>query len=206
VNVLLEIGVFTASYLLGAIPVGLLLTRATTGKDIRQLGSGRTGATNVLRGAGPWVALLTILGDGLKGFLAVLLARVILKAPYAQAIAGLMAVVGHNYSVFIKFRGGAGTVATIGGAISIWPWHAAILFIVGAGVIAATRYASLGSIAIAVVVPIVLTMRAWQAGAPWIYLIFGLGTSALTLWALRPNIRRLLKGCERRVKIQLSST
>jgi acyl phosphate:glycerol-3-phosphate acyltransferase len=204
VKVLLTVGVFIVCYLIGSIPMGLVLTRITTGRDIRQVGSGRTGATNVLRGAGPWIALLTILGDALKGFLAVLVARVALKTNAAEAIAGLLAVIGHNYSVFIKFRGGAGTVATVGGAMSIWPWSAAILVLVGTGVIAATRYASLGSIAIALVVPILMALRVWQAGEPWIYLLFGLGTSILTLWALRPNIRRLLEGCERRVRIKFS--
>ena len=201
-NVLVEVAVMVACYLCGAIPVGLLLTRVATGKDIRQVGSGRTGATNVLRGAGPAVAALTILGDGLKGFLAVLLARTVLKTHAAEAVAGLMVVIGHNYSIFINFRGGAGTVATIGGAIGLWPWCAAILVFIGTGVIAATRYASLASIVIALVVPLVMALRAWQAGAPWIYMIFGLGTSLLTLWALRPNIKRLLEGCERRVTIQ----
>jgi len=204
VNVPLTVGVFVVCYLIGSIPMGLVLTRIATGRDIRQVGSGRTGATNVLRGAGPWVAFLTILGDGLKGFAAVLIARIVLKTNTAEAIAGLMAVIGHNYSIFINFRGGAGTVATIGGAVSIWPWSAAILILVGAGVIAATQYASLGSIAIAVVVPILMALRIWQAGESWIYLLFGIGTSILTLWALRPNIRRLLEGCERRVRIKFS--
>ena len=203
-KVLLTVGVIIVCYLIGSIPMGLLLTRIATGHDIRQVGSGRTGATNVLRGAGPWLALLTILGDGLKGFAAVLMARIILKTNTAEAIAGLMAVIGHNYSIFINFRGGAGTVATVGGAISIWPWSAVILILVGTSVIAATRYASLGSIAIAIVVPILMAMRIWQAGEPLIYLLFGLGTSILTLWALRPNIRRLLEGCERRIRVKFS--
>ncbi len=162
-KVLLTVGVITVCYLIGSIPMGLLLTRIATGHDIRQVGSGRTGATNVLRGAGPWLALLTILGDGLKGFAAVLMARIILKTNTAEAIAGLMAVIGHNYSIFINFRGGAGTVATVGGAISIWPWSAVILILVGTSVIAATRYASLGSIAIAIVVPILMALL-WQTG------------------------------------------
>ena len=184
--------------------MGLLVTQIATGRDIRQVGSGRTGATNVLRGAGPWLALLTILGDALKGFAAVLIARIILKTNTSEALAGLVAVIGHNYSIFINFRGGAGTIATIGGAMSIWPWSAVILILVGASVVVATRYASVASIAIAVLVPVLMALRVWQVGAPWIYLLFGLGTSILTLWALRPNIRRLLEGCERRIKIKFA--
>jgi len=204
VTVTLEGTLLAACYLLGSIPVGLLLTHLATGKDLRQIGSGRTGATNVLRAAGPWIAALTILGDALKGFLAVLIARIVLKDHMTEALAGLMAVIGHNYSIFIKFRGGAGTIATIGGAISIWPGYAAILITIGAAFIIATRYASLASIAIALIVPIVMGLRIWKAGVSWIYLIFAVGTCVLTLWALRPNIGRLLKGCERRVTIQVT--
>ena len=199
---LLSVIVIVSGYLLGSIPVGLLVVRAVTGKDIREVGSGRIGGTNVLRVAGPWVALLTSLSDVAKGLLAVYLAREIVGTPVVEALAGLAAVVGHNYSVFIGFKGGAGTATTIGGAIGLWPWNGAVLIIVGAAVVTATRYASLGSIVIALLLPIVLTLRAWLAGAPWVYLIHGLGTAALTLWALRPNIRRLRDGNERRVTLR----
>ena len=199
---LLSVIVIVSGYLLGSIPVGLLVVRAVTGKDIREVGSGRIGGTNVLRVAGPWVALLTSLSDVAKGLLAVYLAREIVGTPVVEALAGLAAVVGHNYSVFIGFKGGAGTATTIGGAIGLWPWNGAVLIIVGAAVVTATRYASLGSIVIALLLPIILTLRAWLAGAPWVYLIHGLGTAALTLWALRPNIRRLREGNERRVTLR----
>jgi glycerol-3-phosphate acyltransferase PlsY len=194
--------VLASAYVLGSIPVGLLLVRATTGKDVRQVGSGRTGGTNVLRAAGPWVALLTILGDGAKGLLAVRLAQALVSASGLAPLAGLLAVVGHNYSIFTHFKGGAGTVTTVGGAIGLWPWNAAILVCLGTGVIAATRYASIGSIAVALLVPIVFALRAWLGNAPWAYLIHGVGTSLLTIWALRPNIRRLLAGCERRLTLR----
>ena len=198
----LSMAAIVSSYLLGSIPVGLLLVRMTTGKDVREVGSGRTGGTNVLRAAGPWVALLTILGDGAKGFLAVHLARAFVGTPCAEALAGLLAVVGHNYPVFIGFKGGAGTVTTTGGAIGLWPGNGAILIAVGTATITATRCASIGSIAVALLLPIMSTLRAWLADAPWAHLIHGLGTSALTLWALRPNIRRLLNGNERRVTLR----
>jgi glycerol-3-phosphate acyltransferase PlsY len=195
--------VLVGAYTLGSIPVGLLLVRATTGKDVRQVGSGRTGGTNVLRAAGPWVALLTILGDGIKGLLAVRLAQALVSASGFAALAGLLAVVGHNYSVFTHFKGGAGTMTTVGGAIGLWPWNGAILVCLGTAVIAATRYASVGSITIALLVPIVFALRAWLGNAPWDYLIHGVGTLLLTIWALRPNIRRLLAGCERRMKLSM---
>jgi glycerol-3-phosphate acyltransferase PlsY len=198
--------VLVGAYTLGSIPVGLLLVRATTGKDVRQVGSGRTGGTNVLRAAGPWVALLTIIGDGVKGLLAVRLAQSFASASGLAALAGLLAVVGHNYSVFTHFKGGAGTMTTVGGAIGLWPWNGAILVCLGTAVIAATRYASVGSITIALLVPIVFALRAWLGNAPWDYLIHGVGTLLLTIWALRPNIRRLLAGCERRMKLSMRRT
>jgi len=194
--------VIASGYLLGSIPVGLLVVRAVTGKDVRKVGSGRIGGTNVLRAAGTWVALLTVLGDGAKGLLAVWLARAVVGIPAIEALAGLSAVVGHNYSIFIGFKGGAGTATTVGGAIGLWPWSGVILICVGAVVIAATRYASLGSITVALLLPIIFALRAWLTDAPGAYLIHGLGTMALTLWALRPNTRRLLEGRERRVTLR----
>jgi glycerol-3-phosphate acyltransferase PlsY len=197
----LSVVTIVSSYLMGSIPVGLLLVRATTEKDVRQVGSGRTGGTNVLRAAGPWVALLTGMGDGAKALLAVWLARAAVGTPIIEALAGLLAVLGHNYSVFIGFKGGAGTAATIGGAIGLWPWNGAILIVAGGAMIAATRHASAGSITVALLLPVIFALRAWLTGIAWSYLIHGLGTAALTLWALRPNIQRLLRGSERQVTL-----
>lgn len=193
--------VIAGGYLLGSIPVGLLLVRALTGKDVRQVGSGRIGGTNVLRAAGSRVALMTSVGDLAKGLLTVWLARAVVGTPTAEALAGLAAVVGHNYSVFIGFKGGAGTMTTVGGAIALWPWNAVILACTGIPVVAITRYASVASITIALLIPIIFALRAWLGDAPWPHLIHGLGTATLTLWALRPNIRRLLKGRERQVTL-----
>ena len=197
----LSVVAIVSSYLLGSIPMGLWLVRATVGKDVREVGSGRTGGTNVLRAAGPWVALLTGLADGAKALLAVWLARAVVGMPVIEALAGLLAVLGHNYSIFIGFKGGAGTAATIGGAIGLWPWNGAMLIVAGGAMIAATRRASVGSIVVALLLPVIFTLRAWLADAPWAYLIHGLGTAALTLWALRPNIQRLLEGRERKVTL-----
>jgi glycerol-3-phosphate acyltransferase PlsY len=194
-----------SAYLLGSIPVGLLLVRATRGTDVREVGSGRTGGTNVLRAAGPWVGLLTALIDGAKGLLAVVLARVTVGIPAVEALAGVLAVVGHNHSVFIGFKGGAGTACAIGGAIGLWPWNAAILICAGGAVFAATGYASVGSMSVALLLAVVPALRAALAGAPWAYLIHGVGASAFILWSLRPNIRRLLGGRERRVTLRKST-
>jgi glycerol-3-phosphate acyltransferase PlsY len=206
VAIFLSAGMIAASYLLGAIPVGLVLVRLTTGKDVREIGSGRIGGTNTLRAAGPWVALLTILADLGKGFLAVWLTRIVIgtqgvTSPFVESLAGLVAVIGHNYSIFIGLKGGAGTMTTGGGALALWPWNAPILIPLGVGAIVLTGHASVGSITVAVLIPIIYAVRAIAGVGPWEHLIHGLGTMALTLWALRPNIQRLWEGRERRVVI-----
>lgn len=198
-NLLLSALVILVAYLMGSIPMGLMLVRATTGKDIREIGSGRTGGTNVLRAAGSRIALVVVLFDVAKGLLPVLLARTVVGSPLVEALAGLFAVVGHNYSIFINFRGGAGTMTTIGGAIGLWPWSGVIVIAVGALIVKATRQASVGSIVVALLIPAVFALRAWTIDAPLAYLIHGLGTAAVTLWSLRPNIKRLLEGNERSV-------
>jgi glycerol-3-phosphate acyltransferase PlsY len=195
----LSIVVLVCAYLAGSIPVGLWLVRMTTGKDVRQVGSGRIGGTNVLRAAGPWVALASVIGDVIKGILPVLLARAVVGIPAVEALAGLLAVLGHNYSIFIGFKGGAGTMTTIGSAFALWPWMAIIVAIVGLPMLIIIRYASLASVSVALLIPTAYALRAWLGDGPWGYLIHGLGTAALTLWSLRPNIQRLLAGNERRV-------
>ncbi|HEC33970.1 MAG TPA: glycerol-3-phosphate 1-O-acyltransferase [Chloroflexi bacterium] len=191
-------------YLLGSIPVGFLVARWLRGMDVRRVGSGRTGGTNVLRVAGWEAAVLTGVGDGLKAVLAVLLARWLGGPPFLLALAGVAAVAGHNYSVFLRFRGGAGTMASIGGAVVLWPLCGLILVPVLLVVALGTRRASLGSITIAFLLPALFVLRAALGVGPWAYVAYGVLTSALTLWALRPNIRRLLRGEERRIDLRAS--
>jgi glycerol-3-phosphate acyltransferase PlsY len=202
-----SLAALTGSYLIGSIPIGLLLVWVATHKDVREVGSGRIGGTNTLRAAGPWVALVTILCDIGKGFFPVILTRAILSAqgvvsPLVEALAGVMAVVGHNYSVFIGFKGGAGTMTSGGGALGLWPWIFFCLAPPGIGMVFLTGHASVGSITVAVLMPMVYLVRALAGAGPWEHLIHGLATSALTLWSLRPNIQRLIDGRERQVVIQ----
>jgi glycerol-3-phosphate acyltransferase PlsY len=188
-----------ASYLLGSIPVGILIVRWFRGIDVRQVGSGRTGGTNVLRAAGWKAAVFTGLGDASKATLAVLVARWLHGPSLLLALAGAAAVVGHNYSLFLGFRGGAGTGASIGGALALWPVSGLITVPTLLGVGMATGRASLGSITITLLLPLVFAVRAILGHGPWAYVVHGLATSAVTLWALRPNIKRLLEGNEHRV-------
>ncbi len=193
--------VLLTGYLLGSIPVGYLVVRWLRGIDVREVGSGRTGGTNVLRAAGWKAAVLTGVGDGLKALAAVLFARQLGGSPLLVALAGVTAVVGHNYSVFLGFRGGAGTMASIGGATGLWPWSLPISLLVLLPTALLTRRASLGSITLALVLPLLFAVRAALGWGPWAYVVHGVLTSALTLWSLRPNIRRLLRGEERRIQL-----
>jgi len=182
-----------AAYLLGSIPSGLFWAWAIKHIDARQSGSGRTGMTNVWRTAGFVPALLTAICDGLKGAAAIWGARILGLEPWGVAMVGAAAVVGHNYSLYLKFKGGAGTMISIGIAAALWAGSLPIL--AGGGVLMALLmgHASIASICIAGLLPVLFGLRGNGAYA----LGFGLPTMALTLWALRPNIGRLLKGKER---------
>jgi len=193
--------VLVIGYVLGSIPVGFLVVRWLRGVDVREIGSGRTGGTNVLRAGGWKAALLTVVGDVLKAALAVLVARWLDGPPLVLALAGAMAVLGHNYSLFLGFRGGAGAMAAIGGAMALWPWSGAFLLSAPSAVVLTTRHASMGSIALALLLPAVFAACAALGLGPWAYLVHGSLASALILWALRPNIRRLLRGEERRIDL-----
>ncbi len=191
--------VFLLAYLLGAFPTGYLIVHAFTGVDVRRMGSGRTGGTNVLRSAGPLPAGLTVLGDGLKGILAVLLARAIGGTPLAQAIAGVAAILGHNYSVFLGWDGGAGTITNIGVALAINPLVGAAAIVAGVAVLALSRFASLASIVVAVALPVLFAAGAHWGGLPAVYALYAGVTGVISLVELRSNIARLLTGNERKV-------
>lgn len=188
-------------YLFGSTPVGVLVVRCWRGLDVRQVGSGRTGGTNVLRAAGPVAAIITGAGDALKAALPVGIVGWLGGPPWLLALTGVAAVVGHNYSCFLGFRGGAGTMPSVGGAAALWPWNGLVLIPSLLTVALTTRRASLGSIVVALLVPGLFALWACLGLAPWVYVAHGLLTSALTLWALRPNIARLLHGEERRIDL-----
>lgn len=197
-------------YLLGAIPVGLIVCRVQ-GVDPRQHGSGRTGGTNVYRATNSVLsALLTVAGDVLKGTLAVIVAGALFpNNPIAMAAAGIGAVAGHNWSAYIRCAGGAGTMTNFGALLGLSPLTAVVMLVVGAVAFWFTRMASVGSLAVAwgaLIMLIVLALAVPHAGPILArtssagLIAYAVGQVALVTWALRPNIRRIFQGEERRVE------
>jgi acyl phosphate:glycerol-3-phosphate acyltransferase len=182
-------------YLVGSIPTGYVLVRLAGKKDVRKFGSGSTGATNVLRVGGWKTALPVALVDVLKGFLPVALAGRWFDDPVFAALCGLLAVVGHCFPFSIGFRGGKG-VATSLGAYAAISWAPVLggvgIFLIVVGV---TRYVSLGSILASLAIPVIL----YFAGGPPAAAGVALAIAALVVIRHGGNIRRLIKGIERKV-------
>ncbi|MBA7616105.1 Glycerol-3-phosphate acyltransferase [subsurface metagenome] len=200
-------------YLLGSIPFGVFISKRRAKVDVRQYGSGRTGATNVLRTAGTKTAAMVFGLDLMKGALAVIIAGLIVGREYlviggfswevvllAQVIAALAAMAGHNRSVFLKFRGGGRGVATFFGGLAVLYPPAAIfggeIFIIGAGL---TKFVSLGSICAAVSTYAILAPLTILNGFPVEYLIYALIGNVVIIIMHRGNIARLLAGKERKL-------
>ncbi len=191
-------------YLLGAVPFGLVLGRLTRGVDIRQYGSHRTGATNALRTLGPRIAALVFLLDVGKGVAAVLLAYALYQAgppgtgPWIAAAAGFAAVVGHIWSVFIRFTGGRGVATSTGGLGAIAPLALLILAPIVVFIIWRWRFVSAGSVAGSLLAPLVVAILAVLNLAEWAGVGYALAAGLLVTWAHSDNIRRLRAGTERR--------
>ncbi len=193
--------ILIAAYLIGSIPMGFVIVKAISGQDVRQVGSGRTGGTNAMRAAGLAAGLLTALLDLMKGAAGVWLAQALLPAdtrPLGMALAGLCAILGHNYSVFLRFKGGAGGAPCVGAAMGLWPWSIFIVVPVGVGLLFGLGYASIATLSVSVVITALFAYRAYVLHvAPPEFILYGVGSFVLLAWALRPNIRRLLRGEER---------
>lgn len=181
-----------ASYLLGSVPFGLVMAKVLKGVDVRQYGSGNIGATNVLRAAGPFVAALVLLADAGKGVAGALLGKYLAGAANPAIAAGLAAVVGHSWPVFLRFRGGRGAATAAGVFVCLAPWP--LLCAVGVWVllVATTRYVSLGSITGALSMPVFV----WAWGCPAQIVAAAAFTAAVIVWRHRANIQRLLAGKE----------
>src|SRR5665213_3429927 len=180
-------------YLFGSIPFGLILTRAAGTQDLRSIGSGNIGATNVLRTGRKGLAAATLIGDALKGTVAVILAGYF-GGPNAAMAAPLGAFLGHLFPVWLKFRGGKGVAVYIGVLLGLF-WPAALVFcVIWLAVAFATRYSSLSAFVASVVTPIFL----WWLDQPALAALFAVLT-LLMFYAHRENIRRLRAGTEGKI-------
>lgn len=180
------------SYLLGSIPFGLLVGKWWAKVDVRKHGSGNIGMTNVLRTAGWFCALLTLIGDMGKGMLAVVLAKTFGSDGTFALIAGILAVIGHNWPVFLRFRGGKGIATIAGVLVAYQPAVAAVLVVIWVAVLLVFRYISLASIVVAFCLPIVLLLFRVDPVEVGLAVI----VAAFTIFKHRSNIDRLRKGTE----------
>lgn len=211
-----EILVLVLSYLIGSIPVGWIIVKIGTGRDIRRIESGRTGGTNAMRAAGVVAGLLTALGDALKGFAPFWLIPWLIPVDtpmrvWIQVAAPLLAIMGHNYSIFLlekrsdgrlQLRGGAGGAPCLGGSASLWPWSAVFILPIGVLVFLLIGYASVTTLSVALISVGVFTYLAIVHQTPWQFILYGVLSFLIVGWALRPNLVRLINGNERVVGLR----
>lgn len=195
--------IFLAAYVLGSIPTGYLTARQVGGIDIRERGSGNTGATNVFRVLGAKAGLITAFGDILKGVIAVQIAKYVLQEPVwgmepstAFLIAGVLVIAGHNWSLFLGFEGGKGVATTVGVLLSLLPYLMLVLLFVWVPIVYLTRYVSLASISAGVMIPILM----FFFKEPGEYLFFGIIIALFVVYRHRSNIQRLLAGKESKIE------
>ena len=208
------VAIVVIAYLLGSIPFGLIIAKLKSGVDVREQGSGKTGATNVMRAAGTKLGVLTIVLDVSKATGAVMLAAVIIDGgsgiisvggasvhwqQIGQVVAGMAAVAGHNWPIFARFKGGRGVTAYFGTLFAIYPPAG----IFGAQIVAITalrsRHMSLGSVLGALAALCLMIHLTMLYNFPPIYLAYSLAVIALLIYQHQDNIKRLRQGTERRL-------
>lgn len=188
-----------SAYLVGSIPTAYLLVKLVKRVDVRTLGSGNVGATNALRVAGTWAGLTVLLSDLAKGLVAVLvIAPLLLRSatPTLQLACGVMAVVGHVFPVFLKFRGGKGVATTIGVLLGIMPFTAGVFLVVWVIAFLGCRYVSVGSMAAAIALPITQLLHR----RTWFEILLGVILATVILVRHRANVVRLVQGQEHRFR------
>jgi glycerol-3-phosphate acyltransferase PlsY len=186
-------------YLLGSIPIGLMVGRLAGGVDVRDFGSGKTGFTNSLRVLGLRRSLPVFLGDFLKGAVAASLPLIYTDDPWARAAGGLAAVVGHVWPVFAGFRGGRGVLTGAGALVVLNPLAALAVLPVAALIVLLTKYVSLASIGGAAVAAIIFIALASADLHSWAYALAAIAGAALIIAVHHDNIGRLLAGTERKI-------
>lgn len=184
------------AYLLGSINTSIIVSKIMIGDDIRNHGSGNAGATNTLRTVGKKGAIFVVLGDILKAVIAVLIAKLISASPNAVYIAGLGAVIGHNFPLYFRFKGGKGIIVSTVAILFADPILGLITMAVAILIMAVSRYVSLGSILGAVLfVALALVFRNDNAE----FIVFGIMLAFLAIYMHRSNIARLLAGNENKL-------
>jgi acyl phosphate:glycerol-3-phosphate acyltransferase len=182
-------------FVLGSVPFGIIVAKAK-GVDLKKVGSGNIGATNVLRSLGKLPALLTLFGDILKGTLAVALGRYVFDDPLSEGLAGLAAIFGHNFSIFLSFRGGKGVATSFGVLLLYLPVPALVTLITWVAVAFLSKYSSMGAIVSFGLLPVsVILLEPAEPVKFYISLVVGL----LILVRHIGNIGRLLQGKERKI-------
>ena len=210
---LIEIGTVILGYIIGSIPFGLLIVKIKTGKDLREIESGRTGGTNTVRAAGFGAGLLTAILDVLKGAVSVWIAQKLgPENNLLHVLAPVAAILGHNHSIFLisrdedgklRFHGGAGGATALGGAVGLWPPMFPIIFGAGALIWFTVGIASVATMTIGLFVTIVFAIRAYMGLQNPVDILYGVLALMITVWALRPNIKKLVEGNERVIKYSL---
>ena len=188
----MPLAVIILSYLVGAIPTGLVVVRVLAGEDIRRHGSGNIGTVNVLRVAGVATAAVVLVVDILKGIVPVLVALRMGFSPWTVVLCGLASIIGHNWSVFLGFQGGKGIATSFGVLLGLSWQAAAVAAAVWVITVALTRYSSLGSLLAVVSVPITF----WRLRQPEEYMSLGVIVMLLAIYRHRANIQRLVTGTE----------
>jgi glycerol-3-phosphate acyltransferase PlsY len=204
--------VLLLSYLAGSVPSGWLIVKIVTGRDIRDIESGRTGGTNAMRAAGWFAGVLTAGVDIFKGIATAWIVNWFMPGDvWLQVFAAVMAIIGHNYSIFlversesgrIRLRGGAGGATALGGAIALWPQVWLVILPLGVLVYLFIGYASVTTISVAFFATIVFAYRAVSDLSSWTYVLYGILAQVILIWALRPNLQRLARGTERAVGLR----
>lgn len=187
---------FVLGHLCGSVPSGLWIVKALHGIDIRDYGSKNIGTTNVFRTVGPKTAVMVLVADAFKGIAAVWLVSSYFHNPLLDVVTALGALLGHNYSVFLGFKGGKGVATALGLLVFLMPKVAVGSFAVWLVLVLATRYVSLGSIVAAVVTPVL----AWYLEYPLAYVIFATIAAFFVVVRHKENIHRLLTGTESKIK------
>jgi glycerol-3-phosphate acyltransferase PlsY len=188
--------IIAGSYLIGSIPNGLIIGKSWFGVDLRQFGSNNIGATNAFRVLGTWPAFWVFVTDVTKGVLGVHLGQWLLGTPIALLLGGIAAIAGHNWSIFLGFKGGRGVATGLGVIAVLAPQVTAVIFLIWAVIVYFTRYVSLASIVAAAFVPVAM----WLFAEKMEVFYFGIVAALFVIIRHRPNIERLLKGEESKIK------